>query len=299
MRGIFLNPSSRSIHRTPTDLGVDDGGFARVATPYGSCVLRAVVTDRQPAGHIFAPIHWTDETAADARIGALVAPFVDPFSGQPESKATPAIVTPLRFARQGFFLSRNSITLPEGVWWARVAVANGYGYRVAGDLADDEWTEIIHAAAASEDVIHLIDETKSLFSGAAFLEDRATLIWALSPLAQSWDFALELFARDRLDQSERLSLLSGRSGRQLADDGPLVCSCFSVGQKQIEAAIQQGCRSALDVGKATRAGSNCGSCQPEIQRLIKISLAVESAMDLARENPTSMKEGASDETVGF
>jgi assimilatory nitrate reductase catalytic subunit len=185
------------------------------------------------------------------------------------------------------------------VWWARVAVANGYGYRVAGDLADDEWTEIIHAAAASEDVIHLIDETKSLFSGAAFLEDRATLIWALSPLAQSWDFALELFARERLDQSERLSLLSGRSGRQLADDGPLVCSCFSVGQKQIEAAIHQGCRSALDVGKATRAGSNCGSCQPEIQRLIKISLAAESAMDVARENPTSMKEGASDETVGF
>ncbi|MBG0794702.1 nitrate reductase [Methylocystis sp. H62] len=290
---VEINPSDAK------DLGVEDGGFARVATPYGSCVLRAVVTDRQPAGHIFAPIHWTDETAADARIGALVAPCVDPFSGQPESKATPAIVTPMRFARQGFLLSRSPITLPQGVWWARVAVANGYGYRVAGDLADDEWTEIIHAAAASEDVIHLIDETKSLFSGAAFLEDRATLIWALSPLAQSWDFALELFARDRLDQSERLSLLSGRSGRQLADDGPLVCSCFSVGQKQIEAAIHQGCRSALDVGKATRAGSNCGSCQPEIQRLIKISLAAESAMDSARENPTSMKEGASDETVGF
>ena len=258
-----------------------------------------MVTDRQPAGHVFAPIHWTDETAADARIGALVAPFVDPFSGQPESKATPAIVTPLRFARQGFLLSRNSITLPEGVWWARVAVANGYGYRVAADLSDDDWTDVIRAAAASEDVIQLIDETKRLLSGAAFVGDRATLIWALSPVAQSWDLALELFARDRLDQSERLSLLSGRSGRQLTDDGPLVCSCFSVGQKQIEAAIQQGCRSAPDVGKATRAGSNCGSCRPEIQRLIKISLAAKSAMDLAREDPTSMKEGASDETVGF
>ena len=290
---VEINPSDAE------RFGVEDGGFARVATPYGSCVLRAVVTERQPAGHIFAPIHWTDETAADARIGALVAPCVDPCSGQPESKATPAIVTPLRFARQGFLLSRGSITLPEGVWWARVAVANGYGYRVAADLSDDAWTDVIRTAAASEDVIQLIDETKSLLSGATFLGDRATLIWALSPVAQSWDLALELFARDRLDQSERLSLLSGRSGRQLTNDGPLVCSCFSVGQKQIEAAIQQGCRSAFDVGKATRAGSNCGSCQPEIQRLIKISLAAESAMDLPRENPTSMKEGASDETVGF
>ncbi|QGM94419.1 nitrate reductase [Methylocystis rosea] len=282
-----------------TRFGVEDGGFARVATPYGSCVLRAVVTDRQPAGHIFAPIHWTDETAADARIGALVAPFVDPFSGQPESKATPAIVTPMRFARQGFLLSRGSITLPEGVWWARVAVADGYGYRVAADLSDDAWTDVIRAAAACEDVIQLIDETKSLLSGATFLGDRATLIWALAPVSPSWDLALELFARDRLDQSERLSLLSGRSGRQLTNDGPLVCSCFSVGQKQIEAAIREGCRSALDVGKATRAGSNCGSCQPEIQRLIKISLAAESSMDLARADKTSMKEGASDETVGL
>ena len=253
--------------------GVEDGGFARVATPYGDCVLRAVVTDRQPAGHIFAPIHWTDETAAHARIGALVAPFVDPFSGQPESKATPAIVTPLRFARQGFFLSRKPMALPQDVWWARIAVATGFGYRVAGDLQDDDWAETIRAAAASDDVIQLIDETKDLLCGAAFVDDRATLIWGLAPLLPPWDLALELFSRDRLDRSERLSLMSGRSGRQVEDDGPLVCSCFSVGQKKIEAAIAQGCRSASDIGKAIRAGSNCGSCRPEIERLIKVSLA--------------------------
>ncbi|HEY8124863.1 MAG TPA: nitrate reductase [Methylocystis sp.] len=281
------------------NLGVEDGGFARVATPYGSCVLRAVATDRQPAGQIFAPIHWTDETAADARIDALVAPFVDPFSGQPELKATPAIVTPLRFARQGFLLARESIALPAGVWWARVAIADGYGYRIAADLSDDDWADIIRAAAASEDVIQLIDETKRVLSGAAFVADRAALIWALSPLPASWDLALELFARERLDDSERMSLLSGRTGRQPTMDGPLVCSCFSVGQKQIEAAIQQGCRSASDVGKATRAGSNCGSCRPEIQRLIKTSLAAESAVDVARENQTNTKEGASDETFGL
>ena len=256
--------------------GVEDGGFARVETPYGDCVLRAVVTDRQPAGHIFAPIHWTDETAAHARVGALVAPFVDPFSGQPEAKATPAAMTPARFARQGFFLSRTPMILPRGVWWTRVAVVEGFGYRVAGDLTDDDCAETIRAAAPSEDVIQLIDETKSLFSGAAFVDDRATLIWSLAPLSPPWDLALELFSRERLDQSERLSLLSGRSDRSSATDGPLVCSCFSVGQKTIEAAIAQGCRSTVDVGKAVRAGSNCGSCRPEIERLIKASSAAAS-----------------------
>jgi assimilatory nitrate reductase catalytic subunit len=267
---VEINPSDAA------RLCVEDGGFARVATPYGACILRAVVTDCQPAGHIFAPIHWTDDSAADARVGALVAPFVDPFSGQPELKATPAAVSPFRFARQGFILSRKPTVLPESVWWAQVAIAKGYAYRVAANLQDDDWAEIISAATVSKDIVQLIDETKSVFSGAAFIEDHATLIWSLSPLSPPWELALELFARDRLDDSERLSFLSGRSGGS-TNEGPLVCSCFSVGQKQIEAAIQQGCRSASDVGKATRAGSNCGSCRPEIERLIKTALTAASA----------------------
>ncbi|MGD9544292.1 MAG: molybdopterin-dependent oxidoreductase [Methylocystis sp.] len=270
-------------------LGVEDGGFARVATRYGNCVLRVVTTDRQPAGHVFAPIHWTDETAADARVGALVAPVVDPLSGQPESKATPAAITPLRFARHGFLLSRQPLALPLGVWWTRVAVVEGYGYRVGADLSDDDWTAVIQASASSEDVIQLIDEKKGRFSGAAFFEDRAALVWSLAPLAPPWDLALELFEQERVEASQRLSLLSGRSALAANNDGPLVCSCFSVGQRQIEAAIQQGCISASDVGKATRAGSNCGSCRPEIERLIKISLAAASAADLAREDKPSVK----------
>jgi len=180
-----------------------------------------------------------------------------------------------------------------------VAIAKGHGYRVAADLSDDDWTVVIRAAAPSEDVIQLIDETKERFSGAAFAEDRAALVWSLAPVPTSWDLALELFARDRVDASQRLSLLSGRSARGPANDGPLVCSCFSVGQKQIEAAIEEGCRSASDVGKATRAGSNCGSCRPEIERLVKISLAAASSADSAREDLTHMIEGASDETIGF
>ncbi|WP_171015226.1 nitrate reductase [Methylocystis sp. B8] len=268
---VEINPSDAA------RLCIEDGGFSRVATPYGNCVLRAVVTDRQPAGHIFAPIHWTDDTAADARVGALAAPCVDPFSGQPELKATPAAVSPFRFARQGFILSRKPTALPENVWWTRVSIAKGYGYRVAANLQDDDWAEIIGAATVSKDIVQLIDETKSVFSGAAFVEDQATFIWSLSPLSPPWELALELFARERLDDSERLSFLSGRSGGQSTNAGPLVCSCFSVGQKQIEAAIQQGCRSASDVGKAVRAGSNCGSCRPEIERLVKTALTAASA----------------------
>ena len=62
-----------------------DGGFARVRTPYGACVLKVALSEGQRRGSLFVPIHWSDETAASARIGELVAPACDPFSGQPEA----------------------------------------------------------------------------------------------------------------------------------------------------------------------------------------------------------------------
>ena len=47
-----------------------------------------------------------------ARVGSLVAPITDPFSGQPENKATPASITPYEYVFRGFALSRHRSHLP-------------------------------------------------------------------------------------------------------------------------------------------------------------------------------------------
>ena len=49
-----------------------NGGFAEVSTEFGRCILKAQVSDRQQRGMLFAPIHWNDENASSARVGALV-----------------------------------------------------------------------------------------------------------------------------------------------------------------------------------------------------------------------------------
>jgi assimilatory nitrate reductase catalytic subunit len=59
--------------------GLTHGGFARVTSPYGACVLKVVVSEGQQRGSLFAPIHWSDETASCARVGELVTPANDPF----------------------------------------------------------------------------------------------------------------------------------------------------------------------------------------------------------------------------
>ena len=108
--------------------GLSDGGFARVHTAYGACVLKVVLSEGQRRGSLFAPIHWSGETASSARIGELVTAATDPFSGQPEVKATPAAIEPVAFRYRGFLLARERVALPADTWWARVTLATGAGY---------------------------------------------------------------------------------------------------------------------------------------------------------------------------
>jgi assimilatory nitrate reductase catalytic subunit len=54
-----------------------------------------------------------------------------------------------------------------------------------------------------------------------------------------------------------------------ADTGPLVCSCFRVGRNSISEAIKcHGLKTAAQVGTHLKAGTNCGSCLPEIGALL-------------------------------
>jgi len=130
--------------------GVADGGFARIVTDYGQCILKVVVSERQQRGMLFAPIHWSEANASAARVGALVAPFADPFSGQPESKATPASITPHEYVFRGFALSRVPLQLPPQLWWTRVTVPGGYGYLLADNADLARWQSWFGALAGGE-----------------------------------------------------------------------------------------------------------------------------------------------------
>ena len=104
------------------DAGVEEGGYARVETAFGRCVLKVRISNGQQRGSLFAPIHWNDETASYARVGSLAAPFTDPYSGQPEMKATPASLEAVQLRQRGFVLAREAIDLPHAVVWTRVAI---------------------------------------------------------------------------------------------------------------------------------------------------------------------------------
>jgi assimilatory nitrate reductase catalytic subunit len=263
------------------EAGIDDGGYVEVATEFGRCILKAQVSDRQQRGMLFAPIHWNEETASSARVGALVAAFTDPFSGQPEAKATPAAIEPKDFAHRGFALSRRPLAMPDGVLWSRVAVTGGYGYLLAHNLELAACQDWFARHAPRDDIAAYDDQAFGAFRAAAFVNGRIDLCFFSGAFAEGieWDVVKALFARDAVTADERRMLLSGRSGDGLAASGPIVCACFGVGRNTISEAIKAGACTAADIGATLKAGTNCGSCIPELKRML-----AQTAQQTAKQN---------------
>jgi assimilatory nitrate reductase catalytic subunit len=229
-----------------------------------------MVSDRQQRGMLFAPIHWNEETASSARVGALVAAFTDPFSGQPEAKATPAAIAPRVFTQRGFVLSRRPLVMPDGVLWSHVAVTAGHGYLLAHNLKTGIWQVWFANNAPRDDVAAYDDQAFGTFRAAAFANGRIDLCLFSGAFEEGveWDAVKALFAKDVVTADERRMLLSGRSGDGLAGAGPIVCACFGVGRNTIDEAIKAGACSAAEIGTALNAGTNCGSCIPELKRML-------------------------------
>jgi assimilatory nitrate reductase catalytic subunit len=229
--------------------GVIDGGFARIVTDYGQCTLKVVVSERQQRGMLFAPIHWSEATASAARVGALVAPLTDPFSGQPENKATPASIAPYEYVFRGFALSRRPLELPPQVWWARVAVGGGYGYLLADNADLARWQPWLRSAVAG-DLAEYSDFGGGVYRAAAFAGGAIEACLFVGPAhdAGDWDVAKNLFATGVLSEDQRRMLLSGQSSDGLASAGPIVCACFGVGRATICDTIAAGAGTAAEIG---------------------------------------------------
>jgi assimilatory nitrate reductase catalytic subunit len=250
---VEVHPADAGAH------GLVDGGFARVSTGHGSCVLKVAVSPGQRRGSIFVPIHWSGATAASARVADLVAPFTDPVSGQPEAKATPAAVAPVAFRYSGFALSRLPLAWPDDTWWARVAVAGASGCLIATNEAPTAWHDRAPHLFADAVLTEYIDRRKGIYRAAAFVDGRL-------------DGALFVGPAEAPPLWDDLRAMVGGPG--IAASGPVVCACFGVGLAAIRDALtSRKAASAEEIGVALRAGTKCGSCLPELRSIVSRKVA--------------------------
>lgn len=245
---------------------ISHGAIVNVENDLGLVQVRALISDRQAQGSLFLPIHWTDQYASKARIDCLIAAVVDPVSGQPALKQGRATVLPASMAGFGFLISQHKPDVSRCDYWALARCEGGWRLEFANENSLSVAEVFPGLGAADVDVFDRArHEQKAFWFNSDTLE--TGVYFSATPVKVSRAWICEQFLSSH-DTGTRARLAAGRPGRDQSDKGAIVCSCFSVGSKEIELAISNGCTTIAAVGKACKAGTNCGSCQCEISGLI-------------------------------
>ncbi len=250
------------------------GGLARLTSRNGKMLVRIQVSEDQRPGSVFVPMHWNDAFAKSARVDALVAPITDPISGQPESKHTPVRVEPYQPAWQGFVLSRTRLDFADASYCVCSRGAGFWRHELAGEIAPADWRSWVQAASDSTgNWIEYRDAGMGRYRAACLQDGRleAAFFMAADQRLPEREWLSSLFAQSQLEATDLAGLLAARPPKgAVTDTGRNVCACFSVGEKTILNAIQtQELDSVEAVGLCLKAGTGCGSCVPEIRRLLE------------------------------
>ena len=247
--------------------GVQAGDLVQVHSPQGKAILRALVTERVARGRPFAPMHWTRQTARGGTVNSVTASVTDPVSGQPALKS--AEVSLSRYAARwyAFVASDAPITL-DAPYGALARTATGWQAEVAGKVMPPDWVEqaVAMTALHGADVSAYEDAASGVLRIALCQEGivRALIFTSPQPVVLSRSAAVALIG----SRAEPLVALAGRVAADQPDPGTTVCACFNVGRNTLVDAIAAGAATLGELGEATCAGTNCGSCRPELSVLL-------------------------------
>ncbi|WP_313808695.1 molybdopterin-dependent oxidoreductase [Sphingobium sp.] len=246
-------------------LGIADGDLVRVATAQGESIFRAVLSDGMRKGELFTPIHWTDRQSTGGRTGLLTRALVDPHSGQPGFKNTPANVEKLTVEWNGFLISDVAPRDIPAAYATRVRVSQGWLVELSGD---GDPARLAKGLMPEGDRIESADAARGTLRMAVIKERRlrAALYITRDGRLPSRDWLVSQLTRF---EASPVELLAGRPAMPAPDRGPVVCVCYDVGMNTIlDAIAAQSLVTVEAVGAALNAGTNCGSCRPAIARLL-------------------------------
>ena len=146
---------------------------------------------------------------------------------------------------------------------------------MAGDEAMDDWAGFARSLMCTDEQAQwseLLDTAGKHYRAARYVGDQlvsSIFINTVNELPPR-DWLVGLFAEQQLDRTARMRVLAGSPGAGQADVGRIICSCFSVGINTLTEAIREkGYATPEEIGAALQAGTNCGSCVPELRGLIE------------------------------
>lgn len=259
-----------------TSLGLGPADLVELSAQGQTGIFRALMSDHVTAGAVFAPMHWTRERSSAGTINAVIHVETDPVSGQPALKGGDVKLQRFEASWYGYLASDQDIR-PQAEYVAVARTKTGWQCELAGRGDPAAPTELLTGLLADPTgEISFVEDTKTgLMRLVLCREGRVCALLFLSsePVSLSRSYVIEQIGQ----QMSGLSVLSGLPPSGQLDGGATVCSCLSVGINTLRRAIETGANTVDALGDCTGAGTNCGSCKPELLALIRQNLSALAA----------------------
>ncbi|WP_168798632.1 nitrate reductase [Herbaspirillum sp. ST 5-3] len=282
---------------------IASGDLVHVTSKRGSQILPAAASDDMRPGQAFIGMHWGEEFVSgrgrdgDGTYGvnALTLPALCPSSRQPELKHAAVKILkaelPWRFLVFGWIAPSQVATLQSAL---RPSMRQ-FAYASCTLFGRDKVGVLFRAAddypAATELVRDI--ETRFGIAGADVLRyddakrgnARHILVrdGKLAAVSLSGDISAERWLKEYLESEQPVAALgrlllmpSTKAPQGFKARGKIVCNCFNVAESQIGDAlakqdwINAGTPNAVlaSVQQKLKCGMNCGSCVPELKKII-------------------------------
>ena len=292
-----------------TRLHLAEGDLVHVTSRRGTLVLPVRSSEQVAASQAFIAMHWGEEFVSGSSgngaplhgVNALTTPAFCPRSKQPELKHCAVKVLkaelPWRLLAMAWLPADKAVAAREQLKPLMSAFAyascvpfgrerSGVLFRAAAyEAAPDEMVARIEGVLglAGAQVLRYADKRRGQRRSMRLDPVRDTtrlegFLLAGDVSAEEW---IKPLLQDELPAQDygRLLLVPGaRAPVAVHSRGRQVCTCFNVAEPQIVAALEK-CEGSpeqqlVQLQSSLRCGTNCGSCIPELKRLVRAQLRV-------------------------
>jgi assimilatory nitrate reductase catalytic subunit len=280
---------------------IENGDLVHVTSRRGSQILPAFASDEMRPGQVFIGMHWGEEYLSGRGhdgtgsfgVNAVTLPALDPASKQPELKHAAVKILkaalPWRFLLFGWIEESKALALQFALrpFMRRFAYASCtlFGREKVGVLfrAADDYPAAVGLTEQLEAQFGIVGPGVLRYDDKHRGNARHILVQdgRLSAVSLAGDIAAEHWLKEYLESGQpvaavgRLLLMpSTKAPQGFKAPGRIVCNCFDVAESEItEAMAKQIGEDSLEATLARlqgqlKCGMNCGSCVPELRRLI-------------------------------
>lgn len=264
---------------------IKDGDIVKVSNKRGSLTIRVQQSDEVKPAELFIPMHWGRQFMHGLGVNALMPPAFDKTSKQPELKHTtvkiekltlPWQMTIMRSCHDLHLIAQLRTLLPAFEYATVGLYGRGSGMVVlrashseAPDPAVIAQLDTLLGMVEDAPMLALDDAKRGISKRILVEEGQVTGVRLIGEtLAADWlkQIMQEGQFTDALRKWALAPLATPPSGQKTR--GKIVCNCFDVSENEIIETCEMGADLPTLQAKL-KCGTHCGSCVPELKRLVK------------------------------